>query len=145
MLGVDHDKIILLSTPFPTIPMLGKNCCYNVIVFFVGKKRCYIVLYCIVLYKLHKKELNVTNASKYLGVTTSKDLHWTPHIHNITGKAKNTLRFVEKYIKTGNKKVKEIAYNTYVRTQLEYCSTIWSPWQKTRLAYSLLFCNIIHT
>ena len=24
MLGVDHDKIILLSTPFPTIPMLGK-------------------------------------------------------------------------------------------------------------------------
>ena len=43
MLGVDHDKIILLSTPFPTIPILGKNCCYNVIVFFV-------VLYCIVLY-----------------------------------------------------------------------------------------------
>ena len=24
MLGVDHDKIILLSTPIPTIPMLGK-------------------------------------------------------------------------------------------------------------------------
>ena len=22
--GEDHDKIILLSTPFPTIPMLGK-------------------------------------------------------------------------------------------------------------------------
>ena len=44
MLGVDHDKIILLSTPFPTIPMLGKNCCYNVIVFFVGNKRCCIVL-----------------------------------------------------------------------------------------------------
>ena len=50
MLGVDHDKIILLSTPFPTIPMLGKNCCYNVIVFFVVTKRCCIVLYCIVLY-----------------------------------------------------------------------------------------------
>ena len=24
-LGVDHDKIILQSTPFPTIPMLGKK------------------------------------------------------------------------------------------------------------------------
>ena len=24
-----------------------------------------------------------------------------------------------------------MAYNTYVRPQLEYCSTIWSPWQKT--------------
>ena len=40
MLGVDHDQIILLSTPFPTIPMLGKNCCYNVIVVFVGNRRC---------------------------------------------------------------------------------------------------------
>ena len=43
MLGVDHDKNILLSTPFPTIPMLGTNCWCNVIVFYVGNKRCYIV------------------------------------------------------------------------------------------------------
>ena len=50
MLGVDHAKIILLSTPFPTIPMFGKNCCCDVIVFYVGHKRCCIVLYCIVLY-----------------------------------------------------------------------------------------------
>ena len=33
-----------------------------------------------------------------------------------------------------NKKVKEMAYNTYVRPQLEYCSTIWSPWQKNSFA-----------
>ena len=64
-------------------------------------------------YKLHKKELNVTNAAKYLGVTISKDLNWTTHINNITGKAKNTLRFVKRNIKTSNKKVKEMAYNTY--------------------------------
>ena len=50
MLGVDHDKNILLSTAFPTIPMLGINCWCNVIVFYVGNKRCFIVLYCIVLY-----------------------------------------------------------------------------------------------
>ena len=54
-------------------------------------------------HKLHKKELNVTNAAKYLGVTISKDLNWTPHINNITGKAKNTLRFVKRNIKTSNK------------------------------------------
>ena len=29
-------------------------------------------------YKLHNKELNVTNAAKYLGVTISKDINWTP-------------------------------------------------------------------
>ena len=50
MLEVDHDEIILLSTPFPTIPMLAINCCCNVILFYVGNKRRCIVLYCIVLY-----------------------------------------------------------------------------------------------
>ena len=30
-LGMDPDKIILLSTPFPTIPMLGTNCCCTVL------------------------------------------------------------------------------------------------------------------
>ena len=57
MLGVDHDTIILLSTPFPTIPMLGKHCCHNVIVFYVGNKRCCIVLYCIVLYCTSETEI----------------------------------------------------------------------------------------
>ena len=83
-------------------------------------------------YTLHNKELNVTNAAKYLGVTISKDLNWSPHINNNTGKAKNTLRFIKRNIKTSNTKVKEMAYNTYVRPQLEYCSTFWNPWQKTR-------------
>ena len=26
---------------------------------------------------------------------------------------------------------KGMAYTTYVRPQVEYCSTIWNPWQKT--------------
>ena len=38
MLEVDHDNIILPSTPFPAIPMLGKNCCCD-------HTRCCIVLY----------------------------------------------------------------------------------------------------
>ena len=50
MLGVGHDKIILLSTPFPTIPMLGTNCCCNVILFYVRNKRCCIALYRIALH-----------------------------------------------------------------------------------------------
>ena len=64
-------------------------------------------------------------------VTISNDLNWTPHINSITGKTKNTLRFIKRNIKTSNTKVKYMAYNTYVCPQLEYCSTIWNPWQKT--------------
>ena len=87
-------------------------------------------------YKLHKKELNVTNAAKYLGVTISKDLNWTPHINNITGKANNTLRFVKRNIKTSNKKLKKwlIILMSALSSNMAYCSTIWSPWQKNSFA-----------
>ena len=74
-------------------------------------------------YTLHNEELNVTNSAKYLVVTLSKDLNWTPHINNITGKAKNTLICIKRNTKTSN----TMAYNI----QREYCSTIWNPWQKT--------------
>ena len=33
-------------------------------------------------------------------------------------------------VKTQNKQLKEAAYRTYVRPQVEYCSTILHPWQK---------------
>ena len=39
--------LFFCPTPFPTIPMLGTHCCCNVILFYVGNKRC-IVLHCIV-------------------------------------------------------------------------------------------------
>ena len=45
MLWVDHDKIILLPTSFPSIPMLGEYCCCNGMLCYVGNKRCCIVLY----------------------------------------------------------------------------------------------------
>ena len=73
MLGVDHDKTILLSTPFPPIPMLGKNCCCDVIVFYVGNKRCCIVLYCIVLYCIVLKQFYSHSVNSVF------QLHCTPH------------------------------------------------------------------
>jgi hypothetical protein len=82
-------------------------------------------------YLLHGTELKSTDAAKYLGVTISKDLNWSPHINNVTSKAKNSLRFIRRNVKTNNKEIKTKAYNTYVRPQLEYCSSVWHPWQKT--------------
>ena len=85
-------------------------------------------------YSLHNSVLKTTDNAKYLGVTISQDLNWSKHINNISTKAKNTLRFIKRNVKTRNTKVKEAAYNTYVRPQLEYCSIVWHPWQK-HLAY----------
>ena len=85
-------------------------------------------------YKLHDTELKTTNNAKYLGVTLNNDFNFSTHINNVSSKANNTLKFIKRNIKTENKKLKETAYNTYVRPQLEYCSTIWHfPGNKTSL------------
>lgn len=81
-------------------------------------------------YRLHDTLLKSADKSKYLGVTISKDLNWAPHINNITAKANSTLRFIKRNVKTSKRKVKETAFKTYVRPQVEYCSTVWCPWQK---------------
>ena len=78
-------------------------------------------------YKLHNHELKSAETAKYLGITISKDLNWKSHIENVSSKASNTLKFVQ----TNNQKIKETAYNTYVRPQLEYCAPVWHPWQGT--------------
>ena len=50
MLGVDHDKNILLSTPFPTIPMSGTHCWCILMLLCSMLEINDVVLYCIVLY-----------------------------------------------------------------------------------------------
>ena len=75
-------------------------------------------------YKLHNIELKSSHHSKYLGVTISDDFTWKKHIANTSNKANNTLRFIKRNVQTNNRKIKEIAYKTYVRPQLEYCNTI---------------------
>ena len=52
MLEVDHDEIILLSTPFPTIPMLATNCCC-IMLFCSMLEINDVVLYCIVFSYLY--------------------------------------------------------------------------------------------
>ena len=73
---------------------------------------------------LHNKELGTIDATKYLGATytISKGLSWSSHIYNIT--QKQTTHYIKRNIKISNKQVKEKAYNTCVRSNLEYCSTI---------------------
>ena len=87
-------------------------------------------------YKLHNTELKSTENAKYLGITISNDFNWKPHIENMTSKAYNTLKFIKRNIETNNQKVKETAYNTYVRPQLEYCAPVCHPWQD-KLSYKV--------
>ena len=78
-------------------------------------------------YTLHGQVLESTDSAKYLGINISNDLNWNHHIDEITSKANRTLGFVKRNVKTQNEYVKELAYKTLVRPQVEYASSVWNP------------------
>ena len=84
-------------------------------------------------YTLHGQVLESVDSAKYLDVTISQDLNSNNHINNITGKANRTLGFVKRNLKSRNKSVKELAYQTLVRPQIEYASSIWNPYTKQNI------------
>lgn len=85
------------------------------------------------LYFLHGQVLEVVTSARYLGVDISSGLSWNSHIDRITVKANRTLGFLKRNIKTKQSKVREMAYNTLVRPQLEYASPIWDPYTKGKI------------
>ena len=74
-----------------------------------------------------REVLESTDSAKYLGINISNDLNWNHHIDEITSKANRTLGFVKRNVKTQNEYVKELAYKTLVRPQVEYASSVWNP------------------
>ena len=84
------------------------------------------------VYRLHGQVLDVVTSAKYLGVDISGGLSWKSHIDRITGNTNRTLGYIKRNIKTKNPKVRETAYNTLVRPQLEYAAPIWDPYTKEK-------------
>ena len=84
-------------------------------------------------YTLHGQVLESVDSAKYLGVNISQDLSWNHHINEITGKANRTLGFIKRNVKTKNEQVKELAYKTLVRPQVEYASSVWTPHTKENI------------
>ena len=78
-------------------------------------------------YTLHGQTLDKVNETKYLGVTITNTLNWTPHIQNITNKATKTLGLLRRNLSLAPREIKVNAFQTLVRPQLEYASPIWNP------------------
>ena len=86
-------------------------------------------------YILHGHVLEVVSCARYLRVDISNGLSWNSHIDRITSKANSTLGFIKRNIKTKNVRVRETAYNTLVRPQLEYAAAIWDPHTKQKIIH----------
>ena len=80
-------------------------------------------------YILNNQTLNISDQHTYLEVIIHKSLSWSPHISNIVTKASRTLYFLKRNLNKCSSQVKESAYLTMVRPQLEYASDVWDPHQ----------------
>ena len=81
-------------------------------------------------YTLHGHILQHETSTKYLGCTLTSDLNWGTHISNICSKANRTLGFLQRNLHISSRNIKQQAYKTLVRPQLEYSSTVWDPYQQ---------------
>ena len=82
--------------------------------------------------------LNISNLrSDYLEMTLQSNSIMTAifftHINQITSNANRSLGFVKRKIRITNQSVKALDYKTLVRPQVEYASTVWSPYTKQNI------------
>ena len=78
-------------------------------------------------YEMNQVFLSEVRSATYRGVLLSSDMSWSPHIFSIVHKAHQRLGFIRRNLRGSPFKYREIAYRSLVRSQLEYCATIWDP------------------
>ena len=78
-------------------------------------------------YILHGQVLEAVSSARYLGVDISSNLKWNTHVDRITANANRSLGFIRRNVKTKSPQIREMAYQSLVRPQLEYASAVWDP------------------
>jgi len=84
-------------------------------------------------YHLKGTALHEEISTKYLGVDIQANLSWRNHINRITKKSNNMLGFLRRSLRSANQQTKTNAYTSMVRSNLEYCSSIWNPYQNDQI------------
>ena len=81
-------------------------------------------------YTMHGQTLDTVDTARYLGVDISSNLIFNQHISRISSDANKTLAFLKRNLRTKNPDVREAAYKSLIRPQVEYASTVCSPYTK---------------
>ena len=55
----------------------------------------------------------------------SSNLNWVIHVNRVAASANKSLGFIRRNVRTKSSKIREKAYKTIVRPQLEYASVLW--------------------
>ena len=75
---------------------------------------------------MHNQVLDIVSSVGYLGVDLSTKLNLNTHIQRISSNPNKSLGYIKRNIRPKHPGVREAAYKTLVRPQLEYGSTVWS-------------------
>lgn len=83
-------------------------------------------------YKINNTTINRSKAIKDLGIIFDEKLTFKNHVSSVISRASKTLGFTCRSLKPfKNINTHKNLYNTYVRSILEYGSTIWNPYYGT--------------
>lgn len=81
------------------------------------------------LYKLNGTTLSRVSSCRDLGIIFDSKLSFELHYKNITSRAYKLLGFISRSLnKFRELKTYIIMFNTYVRSIIEYCSSVWNPY-----------------
>jgi len=86
-------------------------------------------------YSINNTILSQVDKAKYLGVTITEDLNWSTHVNNVVTKATKTLGFIRRNLGNCPQNLREMAYFSLVRSQLEYASVAWDPHQNIDITH----------
>ena len=75
-------------------------------------------------YVLHGQVLEAVISARFLGVDIANNISRNTHVNWVTASANRFLGFIERNLKTKSSKVWEMAYQTFVRPQMEHARTI---------------------
>ena len=78
--------------------------------------------------------LGIVSCHKYLGIFIQDDLQWDTQVREVKSKASKILGLLRRNLSSCSTYVKEQAYNSLVRSRVEYASPCWSPFEKQHIA-----------
>ena len=85
-------------------------------------------------YQMSSVPLGIVSCHKYLGIFIQDDLQWDTQVREVKSKASKILGLLRRNLSSCSTYVKEQAYNSLVRSRVEYASPCWSPFEKQHIA-----------
>lgn len=76
---------------------------------------------------LHNSVIENVSSYKYLGVSLTANLNWETHITSTVMKASRSLAYIQHHLKSPSLETKLIAFNSTVKSQLEFLRQYGTP------------------